>query len=69
MIWNSYDLLPPCSRNKTKHLSTLKKLSLLDSLVPFDLIMIKGTLLLLLPTCFIYTEKYGKPNNGFISAL
>lgn len=62
-------ILLPLVVETTKHLSTLKKLSLLDSLALFDLIMTRGTLLFLFATCFIYTEKYGKQSNGFISAL
>lgn len=49
---------PFCSKkqNKTKLLATFKKLSVLGSSVPFDLVMTMGILLLLLAVFFfIYT--------------
>lgn len=55
---------PFCSKkqNKTKLLATFKKLSVLGSSVPFDLVMTMGILLLLLAVFFHLYWKSGKQN-------
>ena len=60
IIWFEIVMFPPTSIAETrqnKHLSTLKKLSLLDSLVPFDLAMTIKTFLTCTCVTYMYKNK------------